>query len=377
MGMKQIFLVAGEVSADHHGAALIRELHSLTELTVFGLGGDALKSEGMEITVHLKTMAFLGLSEVVRHLPYIKKVRNRLLEQVEKKQPDLAILIDYPGFNLRLAKQLRNMGVPVVYYISPQLWAWGRRRVHKIRKYVDRMLVLFPFEKTFYEAHGIRAEYVGHPLVDHHAEHLPVQTKPFNTEQVVLGLLPGSRKQEVAALWPVMLNTARKLYSQGRVSQVKIVKAAHVPAEMYRQEMTDEDAFMELTEEPLQRVLPQLDVALVASGTATLEVGYFGVPMVIVYRVQALTYWLAKWLVKIKYIGLVNIVAETEVAKELIQQEFTADKAAVEINKLLEPAVHKQTRKELAIIREKLGAPGASRRAANVIMDFMETLHAH
>ncbi len=375
--MKQIFLVAGEVSADHHGAALISELRSITEVNVFGLGGDALQSEGMELTVHLETMAFLGLSEVLRHLPYIKQVRDRLLEQVDREKPDLAILIDYPGFNLRLAKQLWQKKVPVVYYISPQLWAWGKRRVHKIRKYVDKMLVLFPFEKTFYEQHGIRAEYVGHPLVDHHFEHLPKNRKAFEPGKAVLGLLPGSRKQEVASLLPRMLQTARQLHAQGQIERVQILKAAHLPENMYRGQMTEADSFIELKEETIHRFLPQQDVTLVASGTATLEVGYFGVPMVIVYQVQALTYWLAKNLVKIKNIGLVNIVAETEVAKELIQQDFTVEAAVREITTLLDPQTHEQVQKKLELIREKLGEPGASRRAAQAIVDFMETLHAN
>ncbi len=374
--MKRIFLVAGEVSADHHGAALINELRSFTEVNVFGLGGDALQAEGMELTVHLKTMAFLGLSEVLRHLPYIKQVRNRLLEQVDREKPDLAVLIDYPGFNLRLAKQLRQRNIPVVYYISPQLWAWGKRRVHKIRKYVDKMLVLFPFEKTFYGQHGIQAEYVGHPLVDHHFNHLPEKEKTFQPERAVLGLLPGSRKQEVASLLPRMLETARQLHARGRARRIRILKAAHLPESMYRRQMRAADTFIELKEEAIHRFLPQLDVALVASGTATLEVGYFKVPMVIVYQVQALTYRLAKNLVKIDHIGLVNIVAETEVAKELIQHEFTVEAAVREITTLLDPQTHEQVRKKLELIREKLGKPGASRRAARAIVDFMETFHA-
>ena len=375
--MKEIFLVAGEVSADHHGAALIRALRSFTEVNVFGLGGDALQVEGMELTVHLKTMSFLGLSEVVRHLPYIKHVRDRLLEQVDRKKPDLAILIAYPGFNLRLAKQLRQKGIPVVYYISPQLWAWGKRRVNKIRKYVDKMLVLFPFEKTFYEQHGIPAEYVGHPLVDHHFEHLPPNGKPFEADKAVLGLLPGSRKQEVVSLLPRMLQVARNLHAQGRVKQVHILKAPHLPEKMYRGQMTENDAFIELKEEAIHRFLPGIDVALVASGTATLEVGYFGIPMVIVYQVQALTFWLASKLVKIKHIGLVNIVAETEVAKELIQHSFTVESAVHEITALLEPQTHEQVHKKLSLIREKLGEPGASQRAARAIVEFMEISHGN
>ncbi len=375
--MKKILLIAGEVSADHHGAALLRELHSLTEVNVFGLGGDALQAEGMELTVHLKTMSFLGLSEVIRHLPYIKYVRDRLLEQVDRKKPDLAILIDYPGFNLRLAKQLKQRGIPVVYYISPQLWAWGKRRVQKIRRYVDKMLVLFPFEKTFYEKHGIAADYVGHPLVDHHFEHLPQNGKIFEPDRAALGLLPGSRKQEVVSLLPRMLQVARKLYAQGQVKQVHILKAPHLPETLYREQMTENDVFLQLKEEEIHRFLPRIDVALVASGTATLEVGYFGVPMVIVYQVQALTFWLASRLVKIKHIGLVNIVAETEVAKELIQHEFTVDTATREISALLDPLTHEQVQKKLSIIRDKLGEPGASLRAARAIAGFMESSHGN
>ncbi|MEJ2546065.1 MAG: hypothetical protein P8Y99_18535 [Calditrichaceae bacterium] len=167
-------------SGDHHGAALVHELKIINpNFSFFGIGGDELNKEGMEILFHVEDMAFLGIGEIIRHLPFIWKVKNTLVERAKSDQPDCAVLIDYPGFNIRIAQNLKSLGIPVLYYISPQLWAWGQRRIDKIRKYIDKMIVLFPFEKKFYEKHGIEVECVGHPLVDKHAAYVSVQIKPF------------------------------------------------------------------------------------------------------------------------------------------------------------------------------------------------------
>ena len=370
--MKKILLIAGEVSGDHHGAALVKEIKKLdNDIQFFGVGGAALAGAGMELIVHLESMAFLGIGEIIRHLPYIQKVRKKLLDKAKTEKPDCAILIDYPGFNLRMAASLKKLNIPVIYYISPQLWAWGKGRVKKIKKYVERMIVLFPFEREFYAKYGINAFYSGHPIVDYHASWLPDKPKEFDPQNIVLGLLPGSRTQEVNSLLPEMIQTAAVLHQAGKVNRVEILKTEHLPGELYKKHIMGFDDFIKISEKPIYKVLPKYDVVLTASGTATLEAGYFGVPMVVVYKVNAFTYFLARRLIKIKHIGLVNIVAEKEVAIELIQHDFSAEKAAAAIGRLLEKKEHEHKRRELSLIAKKLGKPGASGRAAREVVRFL------
>lgn len=371
--MKKILLVAGEVSGDHHCAELVRELKALSfDITLFGIGGDALASQGVELLFHIEDMAFLGVGEVIRHLPFIIRVQKTLVERAYQERPDCAILIDYPGFNLRMAQSLKKLGIPIIYYISPQLWAWGKRRIKKIRRYVDEMIVLFPFEKKFYEQYGVRSECVGHPLVDKHFEHLPKEMRRVNPENIVLGLLPGSRKQEVLSLLPRMVEMARLLHQKKKINKAQIVKVKHLPAEYFASCLTEDDGFIEIIEKPLEICLPQFDAAIVASGTATLETAYFGTPMLIVYHVNPLTYWLGRLLIKLNYIGLANIVAEKEIAPELIQHDFTPSRAAALVEGMLDPAENERIRHSLKIVQEKVGLPGASARAAKIVWNFLD-----
>lgn len=369
----EFLIIAGEASADSHGAALMAWLKKLQPACRFwGIGGQAMKSQGLSLKIHMKEMAFLGVGEVVRHLPLIKKVFRDIIHSARQSRPRAAILIDYPGFNLRLAKKLHQMGIPVIYYISPQLWAWGKHRVRKIRRYVDVMLVLFPFEKEFYRRRGIEAHYVGHPLVDHHHRFLPQEQKTVDPQNVTLGLLPGSRMNEIHSLLPGMLQTARRLKEQGLVQRVEIVRAGHIESAVIERLLQTGDEFVSVVQRPLHEVLPAYDAVIVASGTATLECAYFTVPMLIVYHVHPLTFWLAKRLIKINYIGLANIVAEKEVARELIQSDFTAERAADYLKEILQPETNRRLRNDLLEVRKKLGAPGASQRAAEHILRYLE-----
>jgi lipid-A-disaccharide synthase len=370
--MTKILIIAGEVSGDHHGAALAKELKKInSDISFFGIGGDELKKEGMDILFHAEEMAFLGVGEVIRHLPFIWKVKNKLIDRTKNDKPDCAVLIDYPGFNIRMAKTLKSIGIPILYYISPQLWAWGQRRVDKIRKYVDKMIVLFPFEKEFYEKKGIDVEYVGHPLVDKHAVYVPHQIKRLNPENITLGILPGSRQQEVKALLPRMIETARQLYKEKRINKAEIVKVNHLNTSYYSRQLNENDDFISVVETELYKRLPEYDAVIVASGTATLETGYYGVPMLIVYQVNQLTYWLGRMLIKVPFIGLVNIVAEKQVALELIQDDFTVEKAVEHLTTMLQPDNNLEIRQTMQVIRKKLGEPGASKRAAEVIFKFL------
>ena len=367
-----LLIIAGEASADQHGAALIRELKRLRpELSLWGIAGDALEAQGTELIIHQREMAFLGIGEVLRHLPLIRRVRRAILNRIDAQKPTAALLIDYPGFNLKLARDLKKRNMPVIYYISPQLWAWGKKRVEKIRRYVDLMLVLFPFEQKFYRQHGITAHYVGHPLVDYHQPYLPREFKTVTPGAAVLGLLPGSRVNEVRALLPRMAQTARLLKERGAIKKAEIIRAAQIDESLYRTILPDQADWLSLVQKPLYRALPEYDAAMVASGTATLETALYAVPMLIVYHVHALTYCLGKRLVKIPNIGLANIVAETPIAKEMIQHEFQPPAAAAYLEEILQPEQNRQIREKSLIIREKLGKPGASRRAAEIIDRFL------
>jgi len=371
MAPKKILLVAGEVSGDDHAAEVVRFLQQKdTSIKFFGIGGDQLANLGMDIFFHVSQMAFLGIGEVIKHLPFIRKVNQTLLRWAKKEKPDCVILVDYPGFNLRLAKSMKKLSIPVIYYISPQLWAWNSGRVKKIEKYVDQMIVLFPFEEKFYKENGINAKYVGHPLVDHHHKFLS-KSKQIKKGEIKIGLLPGSRKQEVSSLLGRMVETTRNLYKAGLVNEVEIIKVDHLDQGLYSSHLNNDDQFIKIIQKPLKDCLLNYDSVLVASGTATLECGYYGVPMVIVYQVNRLTFFFGRLLVKIKNIGLVNIVAEKQVAVELIQDDFSVEKASEEMQKLLDTNENQKVRRDLMVIREKLGKPGASERAGQIVLDLL------
>jgi len=369
-------IVAGETSGDLHGSSLVKNMRKIDPTLKFiGMGGHRMQNAGVENIFNIDDLDIVGVSEAFRGIFKIRKRFNKLCKIMDNEHPELVILIDYPGFNLRLAKQAKKRDIKVAYYISPQLWAWGKGRIKTVKACVDKMIVILPFEEDFYKGYNVPVEFVGHPLLDivkTSGTREEILTSLDITGKPVVGLLPGSRKQEVAALLPKMLETARVLHKKGKIQKAKILKAAHLSESMYRSTMTGNDSFIELSEMPIHTFLPQLDLALVASGTATLEVGYFNVPMVIVYHVNALTYWLARWLVKIDHIGLVNIVAEKEVAKELIQDEFSVQNAVQELSGLAEPRANERMRETLRIIREKLGGTGASRRAAEAVFSVLD-----
>jgi lipid-A-disaccharide synthase len=259
----------------------------------------------------------------------------------------------------------------VIYYISPQLWAWGKRRVKKIRKYVDKMLVIFPFEVDFYREYGVQADYVGHPLVDSHYQN--VMPKQYNPDDRVLGLLPGSRRQELEKLFPVMISAADILYKKKYIQHVQVPRVDHIPPEEYYRYI-GERRYIHIHDGSLDRLYNNLDAALVSSGTATLETAYFKVPLVIVYKVSRITWNLARRLVRLDSVGLANIVAGKKVAEELLQNDFSPERAAEIVAVLLEPEANRSKRRELAVIKEKLGKPGASERAAEEIIEFVRHL---
>lgn len=365
-----VLLVAGEASGDLHGAPLVAELHRLVPgLRPFGLGGERLAAAGLDLVADSAEISVVGLSEVLRVLPRAREIFDRLLEEVDRRRPRLAVLIDFPEFNLRLAKALEDRGVPVVYYISPQVWAWRRGRVKSIAERVEAMLVLFPFEVDFYRRHGVEAVHVGHPLVDEIPElpHAWDRGEPEG-EPYRIALLPGSRTSEVEVLLPVMLETVRRLAGEIPLF-ARVIRAPTIPRAMLEEAV-------ELSGLPV-RIVPASDraeaiagshFALCASGTATLEVGLLGTPMAVLYRLGSWTYLMGKLLVRLPYVSLVNLVLGRRVVPELLQGKARPEAVTELVVSLLGDREAIATmRAGLAELRGRLGESGASRRAAREV----------
>lgn len=367
--MTRLLMVAGEASGDLHGARLLAELRRLVpELEAFGLGGDELAAAGLEALAESREIAVVGLTEVLKILPRARAIFHRLLAEVDARGAEAAILIDSPDFNLRLAKQLKRRGVRVIYYISPQVWAWRRGRVKTIARLVDRMLVLFPFELDFYRQAGVPVDYVGHPLVDEVPELPQVWQRPRHEgEPYRLALLPGSRKSEVEALLPAMLEAAAIL-SRRLPLEVSLVRAPTLTEDWLRRFLAPSAVPVELVFGQRFEHLANVHLAFCASGTATLELGLLGTPLLVLYRLGRLTYFMARLLVKLPAISLVNLVLERRAVPELLQAEAEpAHVAEVAAALLGDPAKIAAMRAELSRLRSRLGASGAAGRAARAV----------
>lgn len=365
-------ILAGEASGDLHGAGVVRALRELSPgIEVFGMGGDHMRGEGMDILVDIRKMAFMGFVEVVRNLRTVFEAERVLGRAMEQRKPEAVLLIDYPGFNLRFARRARKAGVAVFYYISPQVWAWHKSRVHTIRERVDRMHVIFPFEEALFREAGVPVTFVGHPLVERLTP-LPdraawMRGQGFDPERPLLGLFPGSRKQEIERILPAMVQAARTL-AAGGACQVAIGRAAileHGVIEQY----VPADAGIRIIEHGTHELMQCSTAALVTSGTATLEIGWYGTPFVVVYRTSPVTFAIGRRLVQVKHIGLVNIVAGQTLVPELVQGDCTPERMVREVGPMLfDRAVQDRVRASLGVIRERLGGPGASRRVAESIL---------
>lgn len=369
----KICVVAGEASGDLHASGVLRELRKLDpSLEAFGFGGDLLASEGVRILHHVRELGIVGLFNVIRQLGRFRVIFNELITEIRREKPDVVLLVDYPDFNLRVAAQMRALGIPVVYFISPQVWAWRRRRVHVIARNVTHMLVLFPFEEEFYRRHGVDATYVGHPLVEQlehvrRAESLPDPDQPLR-----IALMPGSRRMEVESLLPEMLD-AVALLGERRVIDAFIIRAPTIAAESIRAILSRRDADgVRIVEQESGHALATADLALSSSGTATLEAAIIGVPVVVMYRLNRSTFALARLLVKLPHFSLVNIVAGKEIVPELIQEGVSGPGIAGAAEELLDPERYRQALIELGRVRELLGEKGSSKRAAGKIYKLVQ-----
>ncbi len=374
--MKKIFMVACEASGDLHGAHLLTEIQKLAPDTVFfGVGGAKMQATGMRIFNDMTKISALGLGDVLRNYFKYLEIFNETLENIRREKPDAVILIDSPAFNLRLAKKISALA-PVLYYISPQLWAWGKRRIHIVKKHIREMLVILPFEKDFYEKEGVAVKFVGHPLLDA----IPELPEPavlraklgITPSQKAIGLFSGSREKEVKRILPVMLQAATYFRKDFPEAVFFISKSANVRPEVYNELLQGLSFKVECPAAPFYELVKAMDFAYVASGTATLETALIGTPFFLLYKASWSTYLLGKHLIKVPYLGLVNLLADTRVIPEFIQQDAHPETLAHEARVFLQsPELQQKMKEEFRQVREKLGEKGASARAAKEVTDFL------
>jgi lipid-A-disaccharide synthase len=371
----KIMLVAGEASGDRLGAGLARSLEKLHPgVEMLGMGGDEMAEAGVRIVHHAAEVAVVGFVEVLKHLPAIRRVLTDLERVVRDERPDVLVPIDFPDFNLRLASRVAPSGVPVVYYVSPQVWAWRRRRVHAMRRVVRRMLVLFPFESAFYEAAGVPATFVGHPAAALRQRAVREDVLPrigLDARRPVVALLPGSRAGEAGRLLPVLLEAARTLTLRHPRVQFAVPKARTIPAGLLegiaaRSGLSSLSTF----EGDYPGILEVAEAGAVASGTATLDAALAGLPFVAVYRMHPVSYLIAKSLVRVDHIALPNLVAGGRIVPELVQSDCTPDAIASELGRFLDdPARADALRSGLSGVRARLRGDGAFDRAAAAVLE--------
>ncbi len=370
-------IIAGEASGDLHGANLVKEaLKKDPSLSFFGIGGSMMRVAGVEILVDASEIAVVGISEVISHFPAIRHAFNLLKKIIKSDPPDLVILIDYPGFNIRLAKIAKNAKLKVLYYISPQVWAWRAGRVKKIGKVIDRMAVVFPFEVSYYEKEGIPVTFAGHPLVD--SVH-PSMTREeaqlkfgLDPDRKTIGLFPGSRRHEILRLFPIILESARLLRKRFPDAQFILPLASSLRRGDIDPILASSGIDVTVIEGMGYDVMQVCSAIITVSGTVTLEIAMIGIPMVIIYKVAPLTYAIAKRLIKVDHIGICNIVAGERIVKELIQNDAIPEKIAHEITNILTDDGYAGTiRMKYNEVRKKMGSEGCSEKVAGIALDML------
>ena len=371
-------IIAGEASGDLHGANLARELSGIDSgLHFSGIGGSGMAEAGVSLFYDISNLAVMGFVEILHRLKDIKTAMKIMENRLRIDRPDLLILIDYPGFNLDAARRAKKYNIPVLYYISPKIWAWREGRVESIKKYIDRMAVILPFEKKFYQGHGIEVDFVGNPLLDQvRAAMSQAEFKSLHaieSDATVVGLMPGSRQQEVAKLLPLFLETAHLINSEVKKCVFLLPLAPSLSEDdIFKQGGLDDRLDIRLVKNERYEAMAACDAAMAASGTLTMELAILKVPMVVCYRVSMLSYLLARPFIKVKYMSLVNLVAGKEVVPELLQKRATPLNIFRKLMPLLVSAGAKQTmQRELVQVNEQLGSPGASRRTAELAMAML------
>jgi lipid-A-disaccharide synthase len=370
-------IVAGEASGDLHGGNLVQAMRRIDPgLSFYGVGGKRMQAAGVELLADAADMAVVGLTEVAFKLGMILKVMRRLKVSLVEKKPDLIILIDYPDFNLPLARTARKQGIKVLYYISPQVWAWRKGRIGTIRKTVERMVVILPFEEKFYRDAGVDVTFVGHPLLDEvrkkYTRSEAVKRFGLREDAITVAVLPGSRRSEVAVLLPEMLRACRILTEKISPLQFVLPIAGTLDPGFVRDIIRQYPLRVNVIQDEIYDVISVSEAAMVASGTATLETALLETPMVVVYKVSGLSYAVGRRFIRVDHISLVNLIAGRTVVPELIQADANPERIAAEIREILtRRGKAREMKAALAEIREKLGMPGASERTARIACDML------
>ncbi|MBE2279563.1 MAG: lipid-A-disaccharide synthase [Ignavibacteriaceae bacterium] len=374
---KEILIIAGESSGDLHGSALVNSIFKINPgLKISGIGGDLMRESGVNLIYHIKDFNFLGFFEVIKHLPYITKVRDNILEYVRKNKIQNAILIDYPGFNLNIAKKLKKEGVKIFYYISPQLWAWGSGRVKKVKKLIDEMLVVFPFEQDYYIERGVKATYVGHPLLERIKNYEFISKEEFcskynlDTEKEILAVLPGSREHEVSLIFPPLIEAAVKIAEKYDM-QIVVGCANTIDSGIFKT-LSPNSKFTVIKGNNFE-IKRYSKFGLVKSGTTTVESAFLGLPVIIVYKTSPITYFIGKSVIQVKNIGMINILSGENTVPELIQNDANPEKIFSTAAELLDDnnKIERIKNKYLEII-EQFGSSTPSETAAKIISEGLK-----
>jgi lipid-A-disaccharide synthase len=375
-----LLLSAGEASGDMYAARLATALKARADVAIFGMGGPQMRAAGVDIVTDYSEVSVVGITEILSHLPSLVRAMRHLVAEAERRKPAFAILTDFPGFHLRLARKLKRHGVRNIYYICPQFWAWRPWRVRVVRRRFAQALCIFPFEEKFYGDAGVPVKFIGHPLVE--AVHASLDRKSFcqkhnlNPEQPLVAVLPGSRKAELRQHLPVLQAACAQIHRETR-AQFVLAAAPGTDLELLR-EGWPQDLPLRIVEGQTYDALARADAAIVSSGTATVEAALLDVPMVVVYRVTPLTALLAKPLVRTPFFSMVNLIAEKCLVPELIQNDFTPARVSAEVLRLLrEPSARDALRAGLAQVRARLGSPGAVERAADTILALLGPLRGN
>jgi len=374
---RRALIVTGEASGDLHGANLIQAARKIDPgLSFFGVGGSRMSAAGCEILIPGEELAVMGLVEVIGHFPVIMRAFNQLKSLLDgPDRPDVLILIDFPDFNLRLARQAKKAGVPVLYYVSPQVWAWRRGRVHKIARVVDRLAAIFPFEPKFYEGLDIDVEYVGNPLLDEarveRTRNVFLCALALDPDRPVVGLFPGSRRNELHYNFETILAAAQNILERVPGVQFLLPVAASLQPAAIRERLQGIDLDIVLSDENIYDIANACDAIITVSGTVTLQIALVGTPMAILYKMSPLTFAIGKHLVKVPHIGLANIVAGQGVVREFIQDQATPGSIADEIVRILDDKDYdRRIREGLAKVQARMGEPGCSARVARMAVEM-------
>lgn len=373
-----IFISAGESSGDMHGAELVQSLKKIApQLSFYGLGGEEMEKAGVKLFYNIVEIAVVGLLEVTTNILKFVKIFYSTVGKLKQDKPDLAILIDNPGLNLRLAKKIKNLNIPIIYYISPQVWAWGGKRIKRIKKLIDKILVVFKFEENFYRKENVNCKFVGHPLVEKVTPKMDprIFKNKFKISKYypIIGLLPGSREKEIKSHLPILLKGAKLIHKNHPKSAFIIIKSSGVKKDFYQPFITNLSIPIKLISDYNYDCINASDFCLVASGTATLETAILETPMIIVYKVSYLTWLILKPQVKVPYIGMVNVIAGEKIVPELVQHQLRPKKIANLTNYFLEnPEKRNLLIKELKRVKDSLGMGEASEKASKEIINFIE-----